>query len=130
MLDAIIDALIVTGVSLTVNVLFFLWFLSYLEKRMDRMLEKDDEPSFRDMAKDPHLRRLVVEDMNPKIYEKIGIAFGKWHGRPDLDDVVIGSVRAEQDSALAHAVGDKRSFFSRRFKCLPVAHQFYPEEQP
>jgi len=73
-LDAIIDALIVTGVSLTVNVIFFLWFLSYLEKRMDRMLEKDDEPSFRDMAKDPHLRRLVVEDMNPKIYEKIGIA--------------------------------------------------------
>gem|GEM_PF-4915798 len=51
--------------------------------------------------------KIFFQDFVHRGDQKIGIAGREWHGRPDLDDVVIRSVDSQQDAVLAHSIDDK-----------------------
>src|SRR5579862_2000496 len=61
--------------------------------------------------------------------EQVRIIVAERHRGPDLHDVVVRPVGAEQDAALAHPVGDERGLLTRRLQGLAVLHELHAEEE-
>jgi hypothetical protein len=57
----------------------------------------------------------------------IGVRGGKWHGGADLEDIVMWTVRADQNTALAHLIHDPMSFVCGRFA---ITYEFNSKKQP
>ena len=64
-----------------------------------------------------------------RLDEQVGIGPIERHRRTDLHDVVIWTIRAEEDAHLPEAVRYVRRLRSGRFERLAVAHQLDAEEE-
>ena len=58
--------------------------------------------------------------------ELICIRIGKGHGWSDLEDVVMWTIRADQNATLAHSIHNSIGFLRGRFA---IAHQLDAEKQ-
>src|SRR5712692_9500820 len=96
-----------------------------------RRTENNERSPYRENARSaPRLSRVFLQNGIHCLDEKIRIGFGKNQRRAQLDDVVMWSVRAGENAAIAKAVHHIGSLQRSSLARFTVEHQIDPQEKP
>src|SRR5262245_41759150 len=75
------------------------------------------------------VRRQLPHRSLERLQQNISVAIAERHRRPDLHNVVIGSVRPQQHTPLAHPIGDEARLGARRLERLTISHELHAKKQ-
>ncbi len=81
-------------------------------------------------SRSPRLRKILFQYIFKRFQQELCIRLIERHGWADFDDIMIRSIRAEQDAVLAHPVGDERSLLRGRLERGKILTSSTPRNNP